>query len=299
MEPLLPHLFFGNLIVLGEPAATGTAITATVEGGGGSLSTTTPGYYGNASPLGDKLIVQGSILNGSPITFSANGRAAECYDVKAGGPWQLTYPFTSGALTELNLRVTEQGASYLINATAGNGGNIVPSGLVSVNPGTNMTFTITPVSGYTIQNVVVDAASKGAITTYTFVQVSANHTISASFRLISGGGGGGGGGGSGGGNGGTPTPTPTATPTTTEAGKTIFVSSGGSGSGANLTPNVTQNVTVTTTATTSIPTITPESGRDQPSQAWMIALALVILGLAGYGYYTYRKEQAGTPPEEE
>ena len=294
--PMLPHLFYGTLTFLGEPAAPGTVIMASVGGGGGSLATATAGYYGNVSPLGDKLIVQGSIPNGAAISFSVNGHQAECYDVNAGGSWQPTYPFSSGALTELNLRVTEPGEFYVINATAGNGGTIVPGGLVSVNAGANMTFTITPFSGYTIQNVVVDSVSKGVIPTYTFTNVSANHTISASFRQTSSGGGGGGGGG----DGGTPTPTVTTTATIPQAGKTIFVSSGGSGSGANLTPDVTPTLTVTTLETTSIPPVTPTTGQsfwDRYPQAWMIALALVIIGLAAYGYYSYRKEQAGPPPE--
>ncbi len=298
MEPMLPHLFYGTLTFLGEPAAPGTVIMATVGGGGGSLTTATAGYYGNVSPLGDKLIVQGSISNGAAISFSVNGHQAECNDVNGGGSWQPTYPFTSGALTELNLRVTEPGEFYVINATAGNGGTIVPGGLVSVTAGANMTFTITPFSGYAIHTVVVDSVSKGVIPTYTFTEVSANHTISASFRQTSSSGGGGGGGG--GGNSGTPTPTVTTTATITQAGTTIFVSSGGSGSGANLTPNVTPTLTVTPLDTTPIPPVTPIPGQsfwDRYPQAWMIALALVILGLAAYGYYSYRKEQAGTPPE--
>src|SRR5690606_24328855 len=91
------------------------------------------------------------------------------------------------------------------------------------------------------------------------------------------------------------------TATIAQAGKTIFVSSGGSGSGANLTPNVTPTLTVTTLETTSIPPVTTTTGQsfwDRYPPAWMIALALVIIGLAAYGYYSYRKEQAGTPPEE-
>ena len=294
MEPQIPHLFYGSLTIMDEPGAAGTTLTATVEGGGGSLTTTTEGLYGNASPLAEKLIVQGSIGNGAPISFSANGQPAECYDVKAGGPWQSTYPFASGALTELNLRITEPGDVYFINATAGNGGNIVPRGLVTVSAGANMTFTITPLSGYTTQDVVVDSVSKGAIPTYTFVQVSANHTISASFRQTSGGGGGGD-------NGGTPVPTTPTTIPTTQAGGTTFLSSGGAGSGSVMTPNVTQNITVTTTATTSIPTDTPtpvQSFWDRYPEAGLIALLILVLLLSGYAYYSYQKEQAGNPPEE-
>ncbi len=70
---------------------------------------------------------------------------------------------------------------YTITATAGTGGRISPSGKVKVIHGANQTFTITPNAGYKIKDVKVDNVSKGAISTYTFRNVTANHTISATF----------------------------------------------------------------------------------------------------------------------
>jgi hypothetical protein len=72
--------------------------------------------------------------------------------------------------------------TYTITATAGTGGSISPSGSVKVNHGANKTFTITPNTGYQILDVMVDNVSKGAIKTYTFTNVTANHTISATFK---------------------------------------------------------------------------------------------------------------------
>ncbi len=79
-----------------------------------------------------------------------------------------------------NVSVTTA-VSFTITATAGTGGTVSPSGTVSVAQGANQTFTITANSGYTIASVTVDGASVGAVTTYTFGNVQANHTISASF----------------------------------------------------------------------------------------------------------------------
>jgi hypothetical protein len=45
-----------------------------------------------------------------------------------------------------------------------------------------MSYTITPSSGYAVKSVTVDGASVGAVTAYTFSNVSANHTISATFE---------------------------------------------------------------------------------------------------------------------
>src|SRR5204863_68711 len=79
-------------------------------------------------------------------------------------------------------------ASFAVNvetitASAGTGGTISPSGAVSVNCGSNQTFTITPDACYTIQDVLVDGASAGAVATYTFSNVTANHIIAASFAI--------------------------------------------------------------------------------------------------------------------
>jgi hypothetical protein len=71
--------------------------------------------------------------------------------------------------------------TYTITASAGPGGSISPSGTVVVNKGASQTFTITPNSGYAISAVTVDGSNKGAITTYPFTNVTANHTISATF----------------------------------------------------------------------------------------------------------------------
>lgn len=70
---------------------------------------------------------------------------------------------------------------YTIRAIAGANGSISPEGDVVVISGQNQTFTITPASGYHISDVKVDGVSQGAITSYTFEDVRANHTIEVIF----------------------------------------------------------------------------------------------------------------------
>jgi len=72
---------------------------------------------------------------------------------------------------------------YTITASAGPGGNINPSGAIPVNHGEDKTFTITPNTGYHITNVLVDGVSQGAISSYTFYNIVASHTITASFAI--------------------------------------------------------------------------------------------------------------------
>jgi hypothetical protein len=52
-----------------------------------------------------------------------------------------------------------------------------------VNSGANQSFTIAPSAGYHILNVLVDGVSAGAVTSYTFTNVTAVHTIAATFAI--------------------------------------------------------------------------------------------------------------------
>ena len=70
---------------------------------------------------------------------------------------------------------------YIIEATAGAGGSISPSGSVSVREGGDQTFTITPDKGYAVSNVKIDGKSIGAVKSYTFENVSRTHTIEVIF----------------------------------------------------------------------------------------------------------------------
>ena len=87
------------------------------------------------------------------------------------------------------LDVLAYGASmtetYTITASAGPHGSISPSGNVTVNHGSDKSFTITPVIGYSIDDVLVDGSSVGAVRSYTFTNVTENHTISATFLPVS------------------------------------------------------------------------------------------------------------------
>ena len=71
---------------------------------------------------------------------------------------------------------------HTITAEASAGGSITPSGSIRIKEGEDQIFTITPDSSYMISDVIVDSLSIGVTDQYTFKNVSANHTISATFR---------------------------------------------------------------------------------------------------------------------
>jgi hypothetical protein len=74
--------------------------------------------------------------------------------------------------------------TYTITASAGTGGSISPSGSVLVNHGSSQSFIITANSGYNIASVLLNGTSVGAQDSYTFSNVTATQTISASFSVI-------------------------------------------------------------------------------------------------------------------
>ena len=166
-----PHSFYGTLTMNGSDIPAGAEVVAVVEGGGGSIITTVDGQYG--SPPFDYLAVSGYIERGAIIEFYVDGDKAN-----------ETFPFKSGTIKNLDLTVPGvPPETFTITATAGAGGSISPPGAVVVNSGADQEFTITPDLGYVVEDVLVDGGSVGAVTSYTFTNVTADHTIDASFVL--------------------------------------------------------------------------------------------------------------------
>ena len=100
-------------------------------------------------------------------------------------PTDTNYTTLTGEIELLHHKSNGGGSSgysyYTIEATAGAGGSISPSGSVSVREGRDQTFTITPDKGYAVANVKIDGKSIGAVKSYTFENVSRTHTIEVVF----------------------------------------------------------------------------------------------------------------------
>ena len=89
-----------------------------------------------------------------------------------------------GASETVNYSNSSSRNYYTIQATAGTGGAISPSGKVSVREGRDQVFTITPDQGYAVSDVKIDGESVGAVTSYTFENVRKAHTIAVSFAKV-------------------------------------------------------------------------------------------------------------------
>ncbi len=81
-----------------------------------------------------------------------------------------------------------QGGRYTITSSSGEGGSIEFEGDISVSGGESLTLSIIPETGWSVKSVCVDGRELGAITSYTFENIAANHTITAEFDINAAGG---------------------------------------------------------------------------------------------------------------
>ncbi len=79
----------------------------------------------------------------------------------------------------LNINIAEQ--VHTITASADSNGRIVPAGSLTVPRGSDQTFSIQPDPNYHVSNVLVDNNPLGAADTYTFYNVTQNHSIRVQF----------------------------------------------------------------------------------------------------------------------
>lgn len=91
-----------------------------------------------------------------------------------------TYTFTN-VDGDHTIDVTFRSTLHTVTATAGEGGTITPSGAQTVHEGDDIAFTVTPDEGYVVADVKVDGASVGKVDSYTFSNVTADHTIEVTF----------------------------------------------------------------------------------------------------------------------
>ena len=82
---------------------------------------------------------------------------------------------------EIEAPSTPSAGSYVITVVQADGGEISPAS-VRVTKGSDKTFTITADAGYRVADVQVDGRSVGAVSRYTFENVTASHTITARFE---------------------------------------------------------------------------------------------------------------------
>ena len=94
----------------------------------------------------------------------------------------LGIEYTNEVPKATTLNLTVKNPSYTIEAKAGTNGSISPAGTMTVEKGTGKIFTFTPNKGYVVDTITVDGKSVKPAPTYTFSNVTGNHTIYVTFK---------------------------------------------------------------------------------------------------------------------
>ena len=87
--------------------------------------------------------------------------------------------------SEINTYLRSIYVEYTLTPSFTGSGTIEPSNPVVLNEGQDQTFTFTPDPGHMIEDVIVDGNSLGALTEYSFMNVTSDHSISVNFIPIS------------------------------------------------------------------------------------------------------------------
>ena len=160
-----------------DPVSADHTISAT-------FATTAPTYTIAASASGG-----GALIPSGAVSVAQGG--TQTFAVRADGENQVALTVDGVSLGERpSISFSDVRASHTlsatfcgtIKATAGYGGTITPDGLVPVAYGSNQTFAIAPMAGYSISSVHVDGLKTGVAGAHTFSNVTASHTIAVTFK---------------------------------------------------------------------------------------------------------------------
>jgi len=152
------------------------------SGGSGSVAVTAPSgcAWSSSNALSWITVKTGSSGSGNG-TFSYTVGANTTTSSKTAA---LTIAGKVYTVTQAAAEVAAP-QTFTITVSATAGGSITPSGTVSVAQGGAKSFAIQSSSGYYLSDVKVNRISQGRVTSYTFTNVTANQTISATFGRFS------------------------------------------------------------------------------------------------------------------
>ena len=141
------------------------------------------GANGSISPLGTTTVFEGSSQTYT-ITPGAGFTVATLTIDGATTTASTTYTFVNVLAPHTIMATFSALPTHDIVAIAGVNGTITPVGTTTVFEGSSQTYTITPSVGFGVASLTVDGVSTTSSTTYTFANVTASHTISATFSAL-------------------------------------------------------------------------------------------------------------------
>lgn len=143
---------------------------------------TSSGTDGTINPSGTQKVSSGTNITFNIVPASGYMISEVKVDNKSIGVVS-SYTFRN-ITSDHSISATFVRLTSSITADAGTGGEINPMGSIIVNYGSSRSFSVTPAKGYRIADLIVDNSSVGAVDSYSFYNVTANHTISAFFTPL-------------------------------------------------------------------------------------------------------------------
>ena len=148
-------------------------------GGGGLVAKIVTSYTGSGTITPSGII---AVLKGDSKTVSfAPSTGYEITDVKVDGQSEgrITSKTFANVQEDHTIDVTFAKIRFTVTKTASGPGSIIGEG--SPEYGSSQTYTITPNAGARITGVTVDGTAQGAVSSVSLSNITANHTITASF----------------------------------------------------------------------------------------------------------------------
>jgi len=157
----------GGVMALGEPVTTTVKITASA------------GTGGTINPTGDVIL---SYATTQAFTITPNtGYHLDSLlvdEIKVDSTTSYTF---INPIADHTIRAVFGHNDFQITATAGANGTITPSGTIDLSSGDNLTFRFAANSGFAVDSVIVDGTKVDSAASYTFTNVTANHSIRITF----------------------------------------------------------------------------------------------------------------------
>jgi hypothetical protein len=169
---------YSNEVSLMPPPSQYLLLTLKAGTGQGTVS-------GQGISCGDTCL---SVYNpGTVVSLSATADPGSTFSGWSGGGCSgtglCTATMNANATITANFNSSVSVVNYYLTASVNSsGGTISPTGTTSVSSGGSLTYSILPANRYSVASLKVDGKTIRAVNSYTFSNITANHTIAATFK---------------------------------------------------------------------------------------------------------------------